>query len=157
MRQPLALARDSEEGDTTMTKWFNLVAIASATWLVGCSSAGLTAHHTNPADNSFWFTEVRSEVGKLDSATLWYCYLQGARRQPVCKPAEFEACQGECKMVSSSISADLSDAARFEAPVTMSAVQPGVETAAPDASPAASPVAPKSPDQSAADKSKVGF
>jgi hypothetical protein len=142
---------------TNCIKATTLVGVAAmALGLSGCAQTGLVAHHTNPSDNSFWFTEVRDGgFMKTTTATLWHCRLAGPELDPVCKPAYLFECKGNCAIESDSLAADFGDHAVFdERPLgSGSGSSDGASSPAPPAAGAAA----RSSEESAADKSKVGF
>jgi hypothetical protein len=131
--------------------------IVVSTAVAGCSETMLSAHHTSPVDNSFWFTEVRDEFLKGGSATLWHCRLEGKNQDPTCRRASLVDCSGECTIKSESISVDLRE------PMTLATSSPSTESspsaagaaAPPPSAPAVAP--PKSAEERAADKNRVGF
>lgn len=122
-----------------------LLAVSALTMATGCSETMLSAHHTNPVDNSFWFSEVSNRFGVGGEATLWYCRLDGAEQNPVCKRATLMECKGTCSIKANSMSANFNDEVSIASDHAAGAGAPG----------AAEPS--KSSEQGAADKSKVGF
>jgi hypothetical protein len=69
----------------------------------GCASnaqfAGLSYHHSNPADGSYWMTIVGDKTDSALAASLWRC--ENKPEGPRCVQAKLLSCtnQSECEIV----------------------------------------------------------